>query len=658
MDKTLPVIFICTFSILFSGISREKEDSLPYQTAKGHYFSLLVKDTTDICSFLNGNTEFQILMERYPDVIVDRNLLVIKRSEKDYRGKDKISLTGIPLSYGESDFRRISLNADQYNEKFGSNATQRTYIYTKTLTDEGPYIISGYYLEENFIINSIPGYASQWIQSYNMLMKQHPIFYADHKTYEKHRFDFSDPISIFIKYFEEKTKPIRPAYKSGDSNYPGKYESYKLKSKNIRDSLFKFDSLFVKLLNEGIKYGLDNVISKDDFHNFAELVSEEDALTLMRCDYPYQECGNSSYYIRRVIDIFDKAKKLKKDSLAIICAARIFFDGSMMLHFDPEVPKSQKVAAEYLLSKNIRVADALMGEILVNESLNSGFGSGFLYYTFYNDTINNQILALLEILEDKDNLEPVGKIALIENLQKIIKSDTLSLYYRLISDKLARIKTSLPEYIQKRMDHQASTFEELYYKEKEILTQNFEVLHVRNGHFLGEGYSWVADLDCKWEKGKAYAAIIHDYYDRTPCWQEYAGKVRKILSLFMSNKLLESEIENNNIERVLLFFSNRSSKFTPKLSGCGPKMPHDLYQKYQDKWGHSVSLSIKTKGSNIITQLILFNDGSFLLPAIHKEIKLGPYRFDDLFSYSEKNQIGPETNYSYKLINVEGKIIH
>ena len=95
--------------VIFTDVSCQSTKNLSFYTAKGHFFTLSINDTADVIRFLETKPSFSSLMSHYPNTVIDRNLLVCRKSEKDYKGNDLTCLVGLPLSFGSADFRKISI---------------------------------------------------------------------------------------------------------------------------------------------------------------------------------------------------------------------------------------------------------------------------------------------------------------------------------------------------------------------------------------------------------------------------------------------------------------------------------------------------------------------------------------------------------------------
>jgi hypothetical protein len=648
--------FTLLWLVIFTDVSCKSIEKLPFETAKGHFFTLSIKDTADVIRFLETKPSFSTLISHYPNIVIDRNLLVCRKAERDYKGNDLTCLVGLPLSFGSAEFRKISIPNHIYNKKFNVAEGKFSYIYYVEVTKNELFNITGYYLEEDFEEVKLPPYAARWEETFTNLFNGYPIFLVDISGNNEYKYDFSDPISTFLNYFDEKTLPYRPVYTYRDTMYSKKNELFRLKSISIRDSLIKYDNTFKRLLNAGNVYGLKNKISKNGFYKFVKLVSKEDALTHMRCEYPFQRNGGNSFFLNHVIDIYHEAKMLQKDSLAIVCASRIFF-GSMNFHHEVKVSEAQRDAIKYLLSKGFSLGSAILGEILHYKTLNERSNLNYEYYMFNNDTINRQILEQLTLLSKMDLMDPLRKIALLENLHSLIKQDTSTVFNILINEQLMEIQKSLPDYITNRLTHQATSFEELFYKEKDVIMENFIIQHVDFGYISGKEYSWIADVLPKWSHIPLKVRMIHDFYDMKPCWDDYVGKIKKIESIILGNKLLSKELDMDKVKSVSIFFNYKSANFTPNLTGCGYTMPNKIFQKYKNKWATSINIDIELKDDPRVIDLILFNDSSFLIEEIHENVKIGPFKFDDLFTYSEKSDYGFETFYSYKLVDSTGVIV-
>lgn len=205
----------------------------------GHYFELKTSDPSPLIQFLETNPSFEKLMEEFPNLQIDRNLLIIENSYINYKNKEITELKNLEIKNSRNHLLSNEYNAVRILGNY--HLAVRNDYRTKS-----PEKVYGFFLANPPKKQLIPEKYADWLRYGETLVDVSvPVFFEKDSGNEQFMIRERSIIDSLVSYFEITS--AKPQYPDDKANLEQFYQASSLwqdRISHFSDSLFHHDSAF------------------------------------------------------------------------------------------------------------------------------------------------------------------------------------------------------------------------------------------------------------------------------------------------------------------------------------------------------------------------------------------------------------------------------
>jgi len=627
-------------------------ESLPQTTA--HFFQLKTQYPDEFIHDLKHTGSLEALSEKFPNLQIDRDLLVIKNTYTTSSGDRKLEIKSFQIENSRN--HQITLDYSDSLDRNEISFYYSTYLNKKSNVTN----ISGFYLNEGFSQHAIPQKYAGWIHYTDILVQPNePVFYkTEAEEYLTYRTE-TTLIDSLINYYATVTH--KPVYdKAQDiSEYRNKMDRWEENRAKFSDSLFNNDPYFQSLLFESLAYAEDKKQSNGELEFFvAHLISSKRALELLRYNQQTGSCSFDNGPLEQQKRMAKLATEIPNWPVFIKAFLNVMNDNVSRVANSNIASNSRNLYIEELTKLNLDVKTLLLGS---NMRINA---SSSEHYFSDGGKIGKAFSVLSE--EEKDyfenTIEELIKDEQLDAFNKLHFYNTLSHYFyfldddkrkEIVANKIKKLANYMPLAIRTRIENPNKQLTDLLYQERDKLDE-FNILDSTIGTIYSSSYS-----------GNRWDAKI----------QEKNGNQRIIYDLIMPIEDSITPLSNFLEQRLTLKNKIQSHQFIGKLMDTDPKnklyiqftgdksftyenrvmegIPNDLRKNlnFQD----AISFYIAYADKNYV-RYILFENNNLMILGIPKDFSIPGYTFEDLLTRKSEHFLSVSYE-SYRLFNEEGEMI-
>lgn len=425
--------------------------------ARGHYLRLDKGNTRQARQDLKNNISLADFIKKYPNAILEQDLLIIKEPYTSYKGEQLIKFSSVPIgaTYGHS----ITLDKDISL----AIPTIGGWVYSQKDADK---TLRAFYIQRTFTSTPLPERYARMVQYSNCLIDTTTqVFFEEaEKNSRWSRERQYSKAEEFVSYAQQ----LVPKPDWGTIEDPKEYERFYLAWLARRDSILDREHAsnpeFKKRLKAATTDALQNGHSTDEFeHYVGRYYSAEDALKLKRSRKVVGSCS------------MDDSPRLHAVNIALLSAKTIKWEVFLRAHLDIMNDRFDRASdgswawagrqtyIRELEALEINVPDLLLGISMriENPSRHHYFGTiGRLGRAF----AETQQAGLLE-----EKMQQLIRDPQLDDYNRMIAFYLYLNYIRHLPDKsrrkdnvakLTATATSLPPYLSSRIDVRKLTKEE------------------------------------------------------------------------------------------------------------------------------------------------------------------------------------------------------
>ncbi|MCC8360059.1 hypothetical protein [Salinimicrobium sediminilitoris] len=626
--------------------------SLPQTT--GDYFYLKTEFPDDFINALKAGIPLDSLIGKFPNLQIDRDLLIIKNNYVLSNGEEKLELKSFQIKFNSD--HKITLEASDSLVK----ANHRLYYLNQPDYASGIRRVRGFYLHGDFVQKEIPKKYSKWVNYTSHLVPPTRLFSKSDTDPFSH-ITVTTPIDSLVTYFAKVTH--KPVF---DRN-----EDFKLRirlmdqweeKRAVRaDSLFRNDPVFKNLLFEALDFAETNQKSNGELEVFvAQLISRERALNLMRNNQQIGTCSFDNGPLEQQKRMARLAAEIPDWNVFIQSFLNVMNDHVSRVANSNIASESRKTYIEELTKLDLDVRTLLLGSNMrIAETSNA------LYFSD-GSKVAKAFTALNETNKDffEAAVDGLIKDEQVDAFNKLHFYNTLSYYHYFLEDsprkervaqKMEKMSAFMPVSIRSRMEEPHKELKDLLFQESEKL-EEFNILDSS----IGNIYSYSYGGDCWMAEIQENAGNPRLIYDLTMPIEE---KITPLSNFLKQKPELTRRIEDHSFIKRLLDADAESKlylKFTEDRSfyNFRNKVLKDVPGAIKENWDfkNAVSFYISYPDRRYV-RFILFENNDVMVLKIPRDYSLPNYRFEDLVTKTNESFLSV-TYESYKIFNEKGEMLN
>lgn len=577
-----------------------------FPQTKGSYFEIITKNPKTFLLALEKAKNFEELVDLFPNLLIDKDLLIIKSNYLDYSKGPKIDINSFAIGNGGD--HRITL---KYTDSL--NKDDLKYFYS-SYNYKGKTTISGFYLKTKFNVTEIPSKYADWVNYNDILIEpEKPIFLPKPKTqleqlkFKKNIFD------TLNNYFDIKSNKPKFIYGSDDKLWHQKIEKWESQHKKIADSLYQNDEKFKKLLNSALSYAEKNAVSNEGLEKLALVIfPKQTSLNLLRQQEMVGTCSYDDRPLYQLKNIASLSAETANWSLYIKATLNVLNDHVSRVANSSMASGNRKTYVEDLARLNLNINKLLMGSNLrVTDT------SGIHYFS--DGSKIAQAYANLDKEKQKEfehTVEDIIKDPAFDSFNKLHFYNTFLNYKYYIKDSLKVVELNqkvkglipfLPKEIKSRIENPNKLLTDMLHNEEKLL-EKFDILSSTVGDIYSYNYGgkcWKAKLTEK----KTSKKIIYDLTmpigeELTPL-KNFVTRMDSLKFAVSQNPFLQKQL-NKNIKNKLHIEFTGDRSFTNHNKYTTDAVPAELLEKLD--FENAVSTYIDFSDHTYVRYILLKNN--------------------------------------------------
>ncbi|SFT76081.1 hypothetical protein SAMN04489724_2072 [Algoriphagus locisalis] len=651
---------ISTLDSVIYSLEKEYENSivpdyfsLPQTTSD--YFEIKTSDLDGFSEVFKKANSIEELMAAYPQLIVDRSLLIIKSQYIDYKDNEVIAIKTFEIKNNRN--HEIVIPYSDSLEK-----QLKFFEFYKSYKSD-LYTISGFFLEDYFQSYKIPEKYADWLFYGDVLIQpEEKIFIVENKSMPDFTTTEETIIDSLVSYFDLKSgKPFYPKDPNNLNHYRDSLEMWRTKRKSDLSKIYEEDATFKILLDSALTFAEKSQVTNGDLEDFtAHLLSKERALNLMRLN---QQVGSCS---------FDNGPLEQQKRIARLAAET--HDWSIFIKAFLNVMNDQvsRVADNSIASEarstyvqELKKLDLDMYKILLGANLKVKNGDQAHYFAdgskiaqaFANLEENDQEYfenTLVRIIQDNsvDDFNKLHHYNTFLNYQYFQNKTDDSLR---IADKINSLTPYLPFTIKSRIENPNKQLSELLHREAKTL-EKFEILDSDIGNILSYSYSgdcWMADMVEKGNESNIVYNLTMPITDEITPFNNFTTHMSELKRRIENHDFIQQIANQNLSNRIYINFTDDRS-FANFKDRVLEKIPEKI--KESESFENALSFYI-TFSNRRYVRFILLENNAVLVLGIPEGFTLPGYDFDELVTATSEGFLHKSYD-SYKLFNEKGKMLN
>lgn len=582
--------------------------SIPQATA--HYFEIYTKSPKLFIQSLAEAENFDQLANAYPNLITDKDLLIIKNIHFDYQKEKKMEISSFEI--GNSPMHQVRFT---YSDSL--NNDQIAYVFN-TYTDKDITRINGFYLKSKFISIAIPDHYTKWINYNDILIEpEKPIFLTPARNNFYGLTVHEKVIDTLISYFNIKSnKPLLSLLTEDLNLFSDKLNRWRSRKHAVADSLYKKDEKFKNLLDNALNYAEKNSVTNEDLEDMAySTIPKFRALNLIRQSQTIGTCSFDDRPLEQMKRIATLAAETSNWSLFLKSSLNVLNDNVSRVAQSNIASNNRKSYVEELVKLNLDLNKVLIGSnFRINDSINTHYYSdgGKIAKAYSSLSEKHQGFfekTITEILKDPyiDTFNKLHFYNTYLNFKYLAKD---SLKIKTTSQNISRLVTYLPHEIKSRIDNPNKFLNDLLYRENSLL-ERFKIVSSAIGSIYSYNYGgmcWKADIIEKDTDNKIVYSLTMPINEEITPLKNFTDKIDSLKNAVLRSNFLKQKLNSDLKNELHLEFTDTKS-FTDHNNYTTKDIPKELAMKLD--FTNAISLLIKDS-RNKYSRYVLLNNNNIL----------------------------------------------
>lgn len=640
--------------------TKEFTDTLKsFPIAIADYFRITLKNPDDFTENLDKNIPVKRLIELYPNLIVDKDLMITK--VKSRKRHDKSFITYRSYDIGNSRGHYLWMPYDSL--EFYNNEKGR-YLYSKDYDKyDDLYEIYGFYIKSDFQVKTLPSKYVRAIKYADFIIGDATIFNNSNvNKFRRYRRWELTKIDTFIEFYHKAIN--RPERKDGEdfAQHLERFSKWEEKKDYLTDSLYKHNSQFREKLHEIYNYALQKHKSDDELEYLVEkFMSKQAALNLLRAAPKIGSCSADSSPQEQMKKIARLSADLKKWDVFILSMLNLMNDNlfrvsdnsivsSMRKTYFSELEKLPLDTKKLLLGISIQISNPAENHYTGNSMK---IGKAIANSTRWKEYLD----AYLEVLSNPqtDWFNKLHFYNIIKNAYYYTENEDMK---RTIDSIETKMVNSLPYVIKNRILHPHLELENLLIRDSAILHQNFEIEESAIGDIYSRyssGMSWLALFKVKGTEGKIYFNLTMRADDTLSSIKPLVEQKEHYLQMINKNEILRSMLKLDSFSLTVNYVNGKS--FIVNRYCKSDTLPENIKREYSSMLPNALLITTDLN-DKINAEWILLENGDIILTKLTKGFHFGDYDFESLKTKEKKHLFGDSTYYSFKVFDKNGREKH
>ncbi|WP_130733255.1 hypothetical protein [Flavobacterium sp. J27] len=620
--------------------------------ATGSFFKIVIKKNDDFLSMLHKCKNIDELANKFPDLQIDKDLLLIKSNYTNYDKKKLLVINSFEIENNNS--HSITMN---FSDSLNNNSSNLFYVcYTNEKKNES--VIQGFILNENFKIKKIPVKYADFIKYTDAIVKPETIIFFDNK--KENLIHQKTILDSLVKYFEIKTN--KPSYVKENYLLSMKdLQKWQSKQNFFSDSLFKIDNNFKILIEDALLYAESNKITNPYLEDFtAKFISKERALNLMRQNRLVGSCSYDNAPLFQQKRIATLAAQTYNWEIFIKSFLNVMNDNVARIANSSMASQRRGTYINELTKLNININKILIGSnFKINDTIEKHYFSdgnkiakayADLDSKYQNDFEN----AIVEIIMDK-SIDDFNKLNFYNTFKSYSYYLKDSIRAKEVKIKIKNLVPFLSHVIKSRIENPNKQLYDLLHAERSELEKfqikSSRIMDIRSTNY--DGNCWIAKLIDKNSDGRIIYDLLMPINEKITPLKNFSSIKEEIKNKIDNHVFLQKILNSNTQNELHVSFVKNTFK-TNKQEEVFKKLPLELSTKLD--FENAISLYVSYPNGYDINYILLKNNNLLLLE-IPKDFSLPGYNFEDLII--DKNNINRTvSNKCYKLFNLEGIMLN
>lgn len=643
---------IDSLEIDYQNSSKPNIESLPQGI--GDYFELKTNKPEEFILALKNDLKLDSLLNKFTNLQIDRDLLVLKNQIKYSSGEHKLEIKSFQIKNNRDHSITIEYSDSLDKEDIKFYYTSYTYKKLNTTT------IRGFKIKKSFSKESLPGKYADWtLYTDRLVLPDQELFFNSNKNITLYNRE-KNIIDSLVSYYAYKTNKPKASKDKDFIDFQKQLTKWEDKRSYFADSLFHYDSNFKKILNQALVYAEKEKQSNGELEYFtADLISKERALNLMRFNQQVGSCSFDNGPTKQQKRMANLAAQIPNWGVFIKSFLNVMNDNVSRIANSNIASNARKTYIEELTELKLDVSKLLLGSNLrINDdekphyfSDGSKIGKAFSVLGKQDQAYFEKTVS--ELIQDKD----------VDAFNKLHFYNTLKHYQYFIKDSIkkkelelniTRLEDQMPEVLQSRFKDPNKELKDLLQSEKEEL-EKFEILDISIGNIYSYSYGgdcWRAELRDKDRNSNIIYDLTMPIEDSITPLKNFLIKKDYLTSRINEhsfiNKLLKTDSEN------LLYIKFTGDK---SFSNFRNRVLEEMPEKLQDlNYNNALSFYISYPNRKYVRYILLDNNNVIIL-GIPKDFNIPGYSFEELLTETEETFLSKSYN-SYKIFDESGKMLN
>ncbi len=627
--------------------------SLPQTT--GDYFEVKTKKPDEFILAMKNNIKLDSLLNQFPNLQIDRNLLILKNDYNLSNGDHKLEIKSFKIK-NNNDHRITIQYSDSLNEE-GIQFYYTSYTYKKSNTTT----IRGFKIKDDFSQINLPEKYADWVlYSDFIVFPEEKLFLNTNNNFSPLYNREKSIIDSLVNYYAEITNKPKRSKDQDFLVFQKELDKWEDQRSGLADSLYANDSHFKDLLIQALNYAESEKKSNGELEYFtSNLISKKRALNLMRFNQQVGSCSFDNGPIIQQKRMSKLAAEIPNWGVFIKSFLNVMNDNVSRIANSNIASNSRKTYIEELSELKLDINKLLLGSNMRIDNSNES------HYSSDGAKIGKAFSALSKNDQTyfEKNVEEIIQDKKVDAFNKLHFYNTISYYQYFLKDsvkkqelelKIKSLEEHMPEILKSRFEDPNKELKDLLQAEKNEL-EKFEILDISIGDIYSYSYGgecWMAELRDKTSKTNIIYDLTMPIEDSITPLRSFLSKkddlTTRVINHYFINELLKTNSEN---QLYLKFTGNKSfSNFRNRVL---KDFPEDLQNL---NYNNAISFYISYSNRKYVRYILLENKNVIML-GIPKDFTVPGYSFEELLTKKEENFLS-NSYYSYKIFNENGEMLN
>lgn len=578
--------------------------SIPQTTA--HYFEINTKSPKAFIKSLAETKNFDQLANIFPNLLIDKDLLIIKHIYPDYKNGRGIEITSFDIKNSSSHLIRFKYSDSLNNDNLS--------YFFNTYTSNNITQISGFYLKSKFVSIAIPDTYTRWINYNDILIEpEKPIFIKPVNKPLNITTTGKNIIDTLILYFNSHSNKPNYSITEDLQLFAKKIDNWKKIKHAVSDSLYKKDKKFRQLLNSALTYAEENSLTNEDLEDMVySTIPKARALNLLRQSQTIGTCSYDDRPLDQLKRIATLAAETSNWSLFIKSSLNVLNDNVSRIANSNIASNNRKTYVEELAKLNLNLNSLLLGSnFRVSDTTHAHyFSDGAKIAKAYSSlTVKHQDIfekTIAEILKNP-NIDAFNKLHFYNTYQnfKYLIQDSLKIQN--INEKIRQLETYLPYEVKSRIENPNKSLTDLLYRENSLLNK-FEVISSSMGSIYSYSYGglcWKAKIFEKDANNRIVYDLTMPINEEITPLKNFTAKMDSLKLAVQESKFLQQRLNSQLNSQIHIEFTIDKS-FANHNENVTKNMPANLLTRLN--FNNAISVYIKDSKNNYSRYVLLENN--------------------------------------------------